>query len=103
MTEPIVLQIPHRLGKQEAVRRLKTGLGQARSEYSSLIQISEEIWSEDRLVFSLLAMKQRVAGLIDVFEDHVRIEVTLPWLLNRIATGLQAAIKHRGTLMLSKK
>jgi hypothetical protein len=35
-------------------------------------------------VFSLLAMKQHVTGLIDVFDDHVRVEVTLPWLLNRI-------------------
>ena len=29
MTAPLVVSIPHRLGKQEAVRRLKAGLGQA--------------------------------------------------------------------------
>ncbi len=32
MTAPLVVSIPHRLGKQEAVRRLKNGLGQARTE-----------------------------------------------------------------------
>jgi hypothetical protein len=103
MTKPLVIQIPHRLGKQEAVRRLQAGLGRARTQYSGLIQVNEEIWSGDRLVFSLLAMKQHVTGLIDVFDDHVRVEVTLPWLLNRIAVGLQAIIRQRGTLMLDNK
>jgi hypothetical protein len=103
LTEPLVVRIPHRLGRQEAVRRLKMGLEHARGQYSRLIQVNEEIWSGDRLVFAVLAMKQPVAGLIDVFDDHVRIEVTLPWLLNRIARGLQATIRKQGTLMLTKK
>ena len=31
MSAPLVVSIPHRLGKQEALRRLKTGLSQVRT------------------------------------------------------------------------
>ena len=39
MSEPLVVSIPHRLGKEEALRRLKAGLhrsGQALAIYSAL-------------------------------------------------------------------
>jgi hypothetical protein len=32
----------------------------------------------------------------------VRVEVTLPWLLQRFAQAAQAAIKNRGNLLLTK-
>lgn len=103
MTKPLVVSIPHQLGKDEAVRRLKAGLDRARGQYSHLLEVNEEVWSGDRLVFAVTAMKQQVSGSIDVAEDHVRIEVVLPWLLARLANGIQAVIQQRGTLMLDKK
>jgi Putative polyhydroxyalkanoic acid system protein (PHA_gran_rgn) len=103
MTTPLIVEIPHRLGKDEAIRRLKAGLGSARTQYSKLIQVNEGIWSGDRLAFAATAMAQRVWGNIDVFEDRVRIEITLPWLLSRIAHGIQEVIRQRGRLMLDKK
>jgi Putative polyhydroxyalkanoic acid system protein (PHA_gran_rgn) len=101
--KPLIVEIPHRLGKEEAIRRLKAGLGSARHQYSQLIHVNEEIWSGDRLAFAVTAMSQKVSGFIDVFEERVRIEVMLPWLLSRIAHGLQSAIQRRGALMLDKK
>jgi hypothetical protein len=38
-----------------------------------------------------------------VADDHVRLEVTLPWLLQRFAEVAQAAIKNRGNLLLTKR
>lgn len=103
MTRPLVVSIPHRLGKDEALRRMKAGLGSARTQYAQLIQVNEEVWSGDRLVFSVTALKQQVSGILDVSEDHVRLEVTLPWLLSRLAQGIQGVIQKKGTLMLEKK
>jgi hypothetical protein len=103
MPEPVVVSIPHRLGKEEATRRLKTGLGRARTEFASLMQVEREDWSGDRLTFDVKAMAQTVHGSVDVAEDHVRIEVMLPWLLARIATTAQAMIQKQATLMLEKK
>jgi len=103
LAQPFIVSIPHKLGKEEAARRLKDGLGSIRSEYGKILQINEEIWSGDRLAFQLTALKQQVGGTIEVADDHVRLEVLLPWLLAGLAHGAQAAIRSRATRMLEKK
>jgi hypothetical protein len=103
MSKPIVVSIPHRLGKDEAIRRLKSGLGQMRTNYGHLLAVQEETWNGDRLLFQVSALGQAAAGIIDVAEDHVRLEVTLPWLLAKLAEKIQPMIRKEGTLMLEKK
>ncbi len=103
MSEPLVVVIPHRLGKDEAIARLKDGLGRAKAEFAWLIALEQEQWSGDRLSFAASALGQRARGFIDVYEGAVRLEVTLPWLLARFAHAAQRVIGHRGQLMLEKK
>ena len=38
MSKPLVVSVPHRLGKEEELRRLKNGLGQAGASFGHLIQ-----------------------------------------------------------------
>lgn len=101
--EPLIVSIPHRLGKDEAARRLKTGLDRAAQQFSSVLTIDQENWDADRLTFQATALNQKIAGTIDVMENAVRLEVSLPWLLARLATGLRDTIAQRGALMLEKK
>ena len=103
MSEPLVVVIPHRLGKEEALRRLKDGLGRAKAEFAWLIAFEQEEWSGDRLSFAASALGQRARGFIDVYEGAVRLEVTLPWLLAKFAAAAQRVIGHKGQLMLEKK
>jgi hypothetical protein len=103
MTAPLVVSIPHRLGRQEAARRLKDGLGRARTSFGHLMTIDEENWNGDRLSFRLHALGQSASGVIDVQEDHLRLEVSLPWLLAKISEKLIPAIRKEGTLLLEKK
>jgi hypothetical protein len=102
MSKPIVVTIPHSLGKEEALRRLKPGLGKAAAHFP-VLTIDEEIWAGDRMAFRVRALGQAVAGTVDVAEDHVRLEVTLPWLLHKFAQAVQTAIQARGKLLLEKK
>lgn len=39
MSQPLVVSIPHYLGKDEAVRRLKTGLGNVQSNFGHLFRV----------------------------------------------------------------
>jgi len=103
MPEPLIVNIPHRLGKTEALRRIKDGVGRARSEFARLISIEEETWSGDRLTFRVSALGQRAAGFIDVNEASVRLEVTLPWLLAHFAHAVQRVVGQKGQLLLEKK
>ncbi len=96
MSQPLVVSIPHRLGREEAVRRLKSGLGSVRTNYGQLLAVQEEIWTGDHLQFRVSALGQVAAGSIDVADDHVRLEVTLPWLLAKIAERFTPAIRKEG-------
>jgi hypothetical protein len=103
MSKPLLVSIPHRLGKDEAVRRLKSGLGSVRTSFGHFLAVEQEIWTGDRLQFQVSALGQAASGTIDVADNHVRLEVTLPWLLARLAEKFQPVIQKQGTLMLEKK
>jgi Putative polyhydroxyalkanoic acid system protein (PHA_gran_rgn) len=102
MSAPLVVSIPHRLGREEATRRLKAGLTRAASSIP-VLKVDEERWEQDRMIFRVRALGQAASGHLDVGDDHVRLEVTLPWLLQRFAEAAQTAIKNRGNLLLTKR
>ena len=103
MRETITVTIPHRLGKEEALRRIKNGIGEARITFASVLAIKEETWSGDTLAFRVSALAQEVAGTVVIAEDRVKLDVELPWLLAKLAKVITPAIKKEGTLMLEKK
>ena len=67
------------------------------------MSVDEERWEDNRMIFRIRALGQVAAGHVDVADDHVRVEVVLPWLLQRFAEVAQAAIRKRGNLLLTKK
>jgi hypothetical protein len=103
MSKPVVVSIPHRLGRAEATARIKKGLGHVQTHYASLMNVQEETWSGDMVDFRLSALGQTASGRIDIRETEVVVTVTLPWLLARMAEGAQKLIRREGTLMLEKK
>lgn len=103
MPEPLVVVIPHRLGKDEALSRIKGGIDRAKGEFAHLIRIDNDTWEGDRLNFAASALGQQAHGAIDVYEQAVRLEVTLPWLLARFAKAVQRVVGQRGQLLLEKK
>lgn len=103
MSKPLTVSIPHHLGKDEAARRLKSGLAGVRAQYGHLFNVQDETWTGDQLAFRVSALAQTISGTIDVADDHVTLEVVLPWLLARLAEAVQPLIRREGTLMLEKK
>jgi len=102
MSAPLVVSIPHRLGREEATRRLKAGLTRAAASIP-VLKVDEERWQDNRMIFRVRALGQAAAGHLDVEDDHVRLEVMLPWLLQRFAEVAQVAIQNRGRLLLTKR
>jgi hypothetical protein len=102
MSAPLVVSLPHRLGREEATRRLKEGLTRAAASVP-VLKVDEERWEDNRMIFRVRALGQVASGHVDVADDHVRVEVTLPLLLQRFAQAAQAAIKNRGNLLLTKR
>jgi hypothetical protein len=102
MPGPLIVSIPHSLGREEAMRRLKVGLSRAATKVP-ILSVDEERWEDNRMIIRVRALGQAANGHVDVEADHVKVEVTLPFLLQRFAEMAQAAIRERGKLLLTKK
>ena len=88
MSDSVTVIVGHRLGKVEAVRRLKEGFARTNGHLGTMIAVEQEIWEGDTLRFRMRALGQSAAATIEVLEDTLRIEVWLPWLLAKAATRL---------------
>ena len=83
MSAPLVVSIPHSLGREEAMRRLKTGLTRAASSVP-VLSVDEERWEDNRMIFRVRALGQAASGHVDVADDHVRVEVCCPGCCNAL-------------------
>jgi hypothetical protein len=103
MSKPLVVSIPHSLGREEAVRRLKSGFGSVPATFQQLLAVQEEVWTGDNLRFRISALGQVASGAIDVADDHVRLTIVLPWLLAKFAEKIQSLVGNQTKLMLEKR
>jgi len=55
------------------------------------------------LAFGITAMGQTVAGVLNVLDTAVTIEIELPGVLGMIASGLKDRLQKAGQLLLVKK
>ncbi len=102
MSRPIVVTIPHRLSRQEAVKRLKAGFSNVRSSFGQGFVVVKDEWAGDHLDFRASLLGQTTTGSVDVADDHVRLEVQLPWVLALLADKAKALVQREGQLMLEK-
>ena len=102
MVKPIVVSIPHELGRAEARRRIEAGLTRITHQFGEGVKLTTA-WEGDRLAFSAKVVGQAVAGRLDVLEDAVRMEVELPPFFAMIADKVKGRLKKEGQLMLEKK
>ena len=102
MSQPLLVSIPHRLGRLEARRRLDSGLGRLRSELSALLSGLDYHWEGETLSFVASALWQRITGRIEVLDDVVRVEIDLPWIMQLLRDTIARQVRGRGVALLEK-
>jgi hypothetical protein len=100
MSEPVVVTIPHKLGREEAVRRLKKGFGDVRSAFGEKFVVLTDVWVGDHVDFRASLLGQNTTGTVDVGDNSVRLEVQLPWVLALLANKAKAIITRQSELLL---
>ena len=99
-TEPITVTISHRLGREEAKRRIDSGLASVRAEVAPYVKTLDYTWDDYRLDFRVVAMMQTITGRIEVYDDFVKIELALPRLLHLLAKTIAGRIENRAAALL---
>jgi len=103
MSDTVTVIVGHRLGKSEAVRRVKEGFARADGHLGSLIAIEQQTWDADTLHFRMRALGQTAAASIAVLEDALKIEVSLPRFLANAAKRLLPVLRKEAALLLERK
>ena len=102
MTTPIQVDLPHKLGAEEARRRIDGGIGRLKDFVPGGAEV-RSAWTGDRLGLQVGAMGQEVNAQIDVRETFVRVELLLPPSLAFFGKAIEAALRRKGADMLEDK
>lgn len=102
MSSPIVVDLPHTLGQEEARRRLERGMGKLSQQIPGGAEV-ESGWTGNRLDLRVQAMGQDIRSTLDVQERIVRMEVLLPPGLAFFGQGIAALLKRQGEALLEDK
>src|SRR5262249_16008508 len=102
MAEPVVVTIPHKLTKDEAIRRLKKGFGDVRSAVGEKFVVLTDDWAGDHLDFRASLLGQTTTGLVALGDHSVRVEMQLTGMVGVLANKAKAIVQKQGQLMLEK-
>ena len=99
MTKPLVVTIPHELGRAEARRRIDEGVGRLMAQIGAVGDLTRT-WDGDTLRFALRAIGQTVSGNIYIEDRDVRVEIQLPGIFGMIANKIRGRLRQEGQLLL---
>jgi putative polyhydroxyalkanoate system protein len=102
ISRPLIVLVPHRLGRQEARRRLDSGIDRLQRELRVLLSGLDYHWQGDTLNFSASAMWQRITGRIEMLDDAVRVEIELPWVMRLLRDTIAKRVRGRGVALLER-
>ena len=99
MSQPIEVDLPHNLGKDEARRRIANNIHRLQEHIPGGAHV-ESGWAGDQLNLRVHALGDSVQSTIDVEDSKVRVKVLLPGLLGMFAGPIQAALQKKGSVLL---
>ena len=99
MSQPIEVDLPHNLGKDEARRRIANNVHKLSEHIPGGAQVQSG-WTGDQLNLDVAAMGQSITAAIDVMETKVHLKVLLPPMLGMFSGMIQAALQRKGDVLL---
>ena len=99
MTQPIDVDLPHNLGKEEARRRIASNIHKLQEHIPGGAQVQSG-WNGDQLTLDVAALGQAVTATIDVMDSKVHLKVLLPPMLGMFGGMIQAALQKKGGALL---
>ena len=103
MQQPIQVDLPHKLGRDEARRRIANNIHKLKEHIPGGSAQVESAWQGDELDLAISALGQEVSAKIGVEESKVRVAVMLPGMLAMFAGPIEAMLQKKGNVLLEDK
>ena len=94
MTNPITVDIPHKLGRVGARARLESRIDTLVEMFPGGGTVTHH-WEGDTMIFNIQAMGQSIASRLDVHDSHVHAVINLPPLLSLFAERIRAKFQKQ--------
>lgn len=102
MNKPFKVDLPHRLGAEEAKRRMQGSIGKLKDHIPGGADVTSR-WEGDRMFLRVVAMGQEVDGHLDVEESKIRLELMLPPMLAMFGGTIERLLHSKGAELLEDK
>jgi hypothetical protein len=99
MSEPIEMDIPHKLGKSAVRERLDKGIGKIGTMIPGGAVVDHR-WDGDTMHFTVQAMGQSIASRLETFDDKVHAVIDLPPLMALFANQIKAMLQKDAPKLL---
>ena len=83
----------HRLGTDEAERRLKAKLNLVRASYGRQLDNLHEEWKDHILTFAFKVLGIKVAGTVTVEDSEERLAVDVPFAVAILRSAIEKRIR----------
>ena len=103
MQKPIQVDLPHKLGRDEARRRIANNIHKLKEHIPGGGAQVDSAWQGDDLDLAIKALGQEVSARIGVEETKVRVAVMLPGMLAMFAGPIEAMLQKKGNVLLEDK
>ncbi len=97
----LAFDIPHSLGQDEALRRLKDRFAAAKAEHQDRVSNFREEWHDHTFSFGFDAMGMSVAGTVAVEQDRVALKADLPFAAVMLKGMIEQRLRQEVGGMLS--
>lgn len=95
MAQPIDIDLPHKLGKEEARRRIGDNIHKLHEQIPGGGKVDSH-WDGDTMKLRVAAMGDTIAADLTVHDSTVHCHFDLPGLLGMFAQPIAAALKAKG-------
>ena len=103
MNQPIDVDLPHKLGKEEARRRIGGNIHKLQEHIPGGANVTSR-WEGDTMKLSVAAMGQAIDADLTIYDSKVHCHIDLPGLLGMFAQPIAAMLSAKGgDLLLEDK
>ncbi|MEA3047222.1 MAG: hypothetical protein QOJ53_1554 [Sphingomonadales bacterium] len=99
---PLTVDLPHRLGAEEAKRRIGANIGSLSGHLPAGARV-RSAWHGDQLDLDIGALGQQLEAAIDVKEGLVRVSVLLPPALAFFGKAIEAGLRRSAPQLLEDR
>lgn len=97
----IKVTVPHKLGQEEAARRLKNFIQEMKQQFGSQAKNVQESWNGNTGHFSLEVMGMTLSGTLNIEPDQARMEADLPMAAMMFKGKIESQVRDKISSLLA--